>query len=203
MAQGHTPGIPQVPEIPDPSEGTLVAPHFRMLPSAWKTARVCLVVLAAFLVGGASAEVAVRTHEAISRARAEREVGGAGQLVALELRDPSGELVARPRIIAPVGKAAEVVLHEPGDPGEVRIAFRVEAVREATGDIALAYALWVPGHDVKASGTMQLTPGVEQRIALGEGALVATWLAVPVPSAALDAYLESEAAARQVSRQHS
>ena len=178
-------------------------PHGAMLPHAWKMARVGILVLSAFLVGGASAEVAVRTHEAISRARAEREVGAAGQLVALELRDPSGEVVARPRIIAPVGKAAEVVLHEPGEPGAVRIAFRVEAVREPTGDIALAYALWVPGHDVKASGTMQLTPGVEQRISLADGALVATWLAVPVPSAALDAYLESEAAQRQVSRRNS
>lgn len=174
-----------------------------MLPCAWKVARVGLMLTSAFLVGGASAEVAVRTHGAISRARAEREQGSAGQLVALELRDPTGEVLARPRIIAPAGRAAEVVLHEPGDPGTVRVAFRVEAVREATGDIALAYALWVPGHDVKASGTMQLTPGVEQQIALADGALVAKWLAVPVPSAALDAYLEGEAAQRRVSRRNS
>jgi hypothetical protein len=174
-----------------------------MLPRASKMARVGLVLTSAFLVGGASAEVAVRTHGAISRARAEREQGSAGQLVALELRDPTGEVVARPRIIAPAGKAAEVVLHEPGDPGTVRVAFRVEAVRDATGDIALAYALWVPGHDVKASGTMQLTPGVERQIALADGALVARWLAVPVPSAALDAYLEGEAAERRVSRRNS
>jgi hypothetical protein len=174
-----------------------------MLPRAWKVARVGLMLTSAFLVGGASAEVAVRTHGAISRARAEREQGSAGQLVALELRDPTGEVLARPRIIAPAGRAAEVVLHEPGDPGTVRVAFRVEAVREATGDIALVYALWVPGHDVKASGTMQLTPGVEQQIALADGALVAKWLAVPVPSAALDAYLEGEAAQRRVSRRNS
>lgn len=174
-----------------------------MLPRAWKVARVGLMLTSAFLVGGASAEVAVRTHGAISRARAEREQGSAGQLVALELRDPTGEILARPRIIAPAGRAAEVVLHEPGDPGTVRVAFRVEAVREATGDIALVYALWVPGHDVKASGTMQLTPGVEQQIALADGALVAKWLAVPVPSAALDAYLEGEAAQRRVSRRNS
>lgn len=168
-----------------------------MLPRASKVARVGLMLTSAFLVGGASAEVAVRTHGAISRARAEREQGSAGQLVALELRDPTGEVLARPRIIAQAGKPAEVVLHEPGDPGTVRVAFRVEAVRDATGDIALAYELWVPGHDVKATGTMQLTPGVEQRIALADGALVASWLAVPVPSAALDAYLEGEAAAAQ------
>jgi hypothetical protein len=173
-----------------------------MLPRA-SAARVGLLLVSAFLVGGASTEVAVRTHGAIARARAEREIGSAGQLVALELRDPSGEVVARPRIIAPAGKAAEVVLHEPGEAGAVRVAFRVEAVRDATGDISLAYALWVPGHDVKASGTVQLTPGVEQRIALADGALVATWLAVPVPSAALDAYLESESAPRRASRRDS
>jgi hypothetical protein len=178
-------------------------PDIRMPPRAWKVARVGLIILSAFLVGGASAEVAVRTHGAIARARAEREVGAAGQLVALELRDQSGEVVARPRIVAPAGKAAEVVLHEPGSQGAVRVAFRVSAVREATGDIALAYALWVPGHEVQASGTVQLTPGVEQQIALGDGALVATWLAVPVPSAALDAFLESEAAQRPRPRRSS
>ena len=172
-------------------------PNGPMLPRVSKVARVGLLILSAFLVGGASAEVAVRTHGAISRARAEREVGSAGQLVALELRDPSGELVARPRIIAPAGKAAEVVLHEPGDPGAVRLAFRVEAVRERNGRHRAR--LRAVGAGARREGERDDAAHPRRRAAdrARDGALVATWLAVPVPSAALDAYLEGEAAQRQ------
>jgi hypothetical protein len=167
-----------------------------MLPRIFEVARVGGLVAAAFFVGGASAEVAVRTHAAIERARADREVGAAGQLVCLEVKDAYGEVVARPRVIAPAGRAAELVLHNPGSEDTIRLAFRIEAVREASGEISLEYALWVPGHDVTAKGRLSLTPGVEQAIDLGGGTLVATWLAVPVPSAAFDAFLESEGARR-------
>jgi hypothetical protein len=165
-----------------------------MLPRIREVVRAAGLIALAFAVGGASAEVAVRTHHAIHRARVERQVGAAGQLVALQLTDAFGAVVARPRVIAAAGRAAEVVLHEPGDPESVRLAFRVEASREASGEIALDYALWVPGRDVKAAGRVSLSPGVERSVELGDGALVATWLAVPVPSAAFDAFLETEQA---------
>jgi len=162
---------------------------------AMNPARSAALLVLAFLFGGGSAEVAVRTHRAIERARAEREVGGAGQLVALELTDSDGEVVARPRLIAPKGKPAELVLHDPSRPDQVRLAFRVEAVREPSGDIALRYTLWVPHRALAARGTLSLTPGVEERVTLADGS-VAAWLAVPVPSAAFDAFLEGEAARR-------
>jgi hypothetical protein len=157
---------------------------------------VALVILSAFLVGAGSAEVAVRTHTAIERVRQEREIGAAGQLVQLELSAPDGEVLARPRIIAPAGKAASVILHHPDRPDEVRLTLRVEAVREPSGEIALDYALWVPDRAIAARGKLSLTPGVEQAMELGEGAVVASFLAVPVPSAAFDAYLETEAIRR-------
>jgi hypothetical protein len=166
-----------------------------MLPRILEVARVGGLLACAFAVGGASAEVAVRTHDAIQRARAEREVGAAGQLVALELKDADGAIVARPKVIAPTGRPAEGVLREPGEPDLIRLAFRIEAVRDrASGEIALDYALWVPGRDVTARGRLSLTPGVEQAVEIGDGALVASWLAIPVPSAAFDAFLEAEAA---------
>jgi hypothetical protein len=43
---------------------------------------------------------------------------------------------------------------------------------------------------------VSLTPGVEHELPLDGGALVASFLAVPVPSAAFDAYLEAEGARR-------
>ena len=157
-------------------------------------ASVALVLAAAFLVGAGSAEVAVRAHDAIARERQEREIGGAGQLVQLQLTRADGEVLARPRLIAPVGKVAELVLHDPARPGDIRLAFRVEATREPSGEIALRYALWVPDGAVSARGTVSLTPGVEHALALADGTLVASFLALPVPSAAFDAYLEAEGA---------
>jgi hypothetical protein len=41
--------------------------------------------------------VAVRTHVALEKARVAREVGAQGQLVALQLTDERGEVIARPR----------------------------------------------------------------------------------------------------------
>ncbi len=161
------------------------------------TRKVALLLVAAFLVGSGSAEVAVRTHAAIERVRAEREIGSAGQLVVLELHGPDGEVIARPRVITPAGKPTEVVLHDPADPSAVRLAFRVAASREPSGEIALDYALYVPDRAVSQRGRLSLTPGVEQQVEIADGALVASWLAVPVPSAAFDALMEAEAQQRR------
>ncbi|HET9553783.1 MAG TPA: hypothetical protein VFP50_12510 [Anaeromyxobacteraceae bacterium] len=161
-------------------------------------ARFATVLVLAFAFGGGSAEVAVRTHRAIEKAKAERQIGSAGQLVALQLTDENGDVVARPRLICPAGKKAELVLHDPLDPQDVKVAFRVEAVRGPSGDISLDYTLWVPDRAIATSGTVSLTPGVEHAVAIGNGTLVATWMAVPVPSAAFDAFLEAEQARRVV-----
>jgi hypothetical protein len=161
-----------------------------------KPLRLTATLVGAFLIGGGSAEVAVRTHEAVERARADRELGSAGQLVALELHDGDGTLIARPRLIAPHGRRAELLLHDPLSPAELRVAFRVEATREPSGDIGLDYALWLPDRAVSAQGRVQLAPGVEQAQELADGQVVATWLAMPVPSAAFDAWLEAQEARR-------
>lgn len=171
-------------------------PRLGMLARPLRPRSVALIITAAFLVGAGSAEVAVRTHTAIERVRQEREVGSAGQLVQLEISAPGGEVLARPRLIAPVGKTAEVVLHDPAHPDAVRIALRVGAVREPSGEIALDYAVWMPQRAIAAKGKVSLTPGVEQEMDLGEGVLVASFLAIPVPSAAFDAYLEAEGVRR-------
>ncbi len=159
--------------------------------------RLAVIVAAAFLFGGASAEVAVRTHRAVERERTEREIGASGQLVSLQITGADGEVLARPRLIAPHGKAAELVLHEPGVDGDVRFTLRIEAERIPTGEIGLDYELQIPGRALSARGKVSLTPGVEQSMQLGDGVLVATWLALPVPSAQFDAYLEAEAAQRR------
>ena len=161
-----------------------------------RTSKVALLLSAAFLAGGGSAEVAVRTHAAIERVRAEREIGAAGQLVVLQLAAPDGEVIARPRVIAPAGKATELVLHEAGDPTAVRLAFRVQATREPSGEIALDYTLYLPERAIAQRGRISLTPGVEQQVEIADGTLVASWLAVPVPSAAFDALMEAEAQSR-------
>jgi hypothetical protein len=154
--------------------------------------RFAALLVLAFAFGSGSAEVAVHTKRAVEKARHEREVGSSGHLVALELTDERGEVVARPRLICPTGQRAELVLHDPLDPEDVRLAFRVAASREPSGEVALDWTLWVPERAVAESGTVSLTPGVEQAVAVGDGTLVATWLSVPVPSAAFDAYLEAE-----------
>lgn len=158
--------------------------------------KVALLLVSAFLVGGGFAEVAVRARAAIDRVRQEREIGSAGQLVLLHIASPDGEVFARPRLIAPAGKTAHVVLHDPASPEEVKLALRVDAVRDPAGFIALEYALWVPERAISARGRISLTPGVEQDLPLGDGGLVASVLAVPVPSAAFDAFLEAESSRR-------
>lgn len=167
-----------------------------MLASLRRPGKVALLLTAAFLLGGASAEVAVRTHAAIERVRQERVVGAAGQLVVLQLQGADGEVIARPRVIAPAGKPTELVLHDPGDPAAVRLAFRVAATREPSGEIALDWTLYLPERAISERGRLSLTPGVEQQIEFADGALVASWLAVPVPSAAFDALMEAEAQRR-------
>lgn len=161
-----------------------------------RVGRAVAILSSAFLVGGASAEVAVRTHAAVQAVRQERELGTAGELVALELTAPDGSVVAQPRLIAPAGKPARLVLHAPGRPEEVLLSFRVEAARQRGGDIALRYELSFPDRSLFTRGNLRLSPGVKQAIPLPHGELVATWLAVPVPSDAFDAYLEAARAAR-------
>ncbi len=161
-----------------------------------RRSKVALLLSSAFLLGGGSAEVAVRTHDAIERVRAEREIGAAGHLVVLQLSGRDGEVIARPRIIAAAGRPTELVLHDPADPAAVRLAFRVEATREPSGEIALEYALYLPDQAISERGRLSLTPGVEQQVDVGDGVLVASWLAVPVPSAAFDALMEADAQRR-------
>ncbi len=162
--------------------------------SSMKPASVTAVLLLAFLFGGSSAEVAVQTKRAIDRARAAREEGSAGELVALEIhRD--GELLARPRLIATPGRATHLVLRDPQDPGLVRLALRVETTREPTGDLCLDYELTLPGDDVVAIGRVSMTDGVEQAVDLGDR-LTARLITLPVPSSAFDAFLEAERSAQ-------
>jgi hypothetical protein len=164
-----------------------------------KLTRITATLILAFLFGGSSAEVAVRTKRAIERHRAAQEEGSAGELIALQVQDGDGQVVARPRLIAVPGRAVDLVLRDPEHPDRVRLSLRIETERQASGDLSVVYALELPAHALVSSGQVSVTPGVEQRLDLGEGTLVATLFTVPVPSAAFDAYLESERAARVIS----
>jgi hypothetical protein len=157
-----------------------------------KPTRIAALFLLAFLFGSGSAEVAVQTGRAIARARAGQHVGPAGDLVSLELRGEDGETIAHPRLIAPIGRPAQLVLRDASDPERVRLTLRVETMREASGDIKVDYVLELPAFEISTSGHLSLTPGVEYAVNLGGGGLSGTLLALPVPSAAFDAYLESE-----------
>ena len=152
--------------------------------------------MSAFLVGGASAEVLVRTRAAVNAVRHERELGTAGELVALQLTTADGSIVARPRLIAPAGKPARLVLHAPGRPDDVVMSFRVQVARQKSGLISLRYELSLPDRSLFMAGDLHLTPGVEQAIPLPHGNLVATLIAVPVPSDQFDDFLKAERAAR-------
>ena len=163
-----------------------------------KPTRIAAILMLAFLFGGSSAEVAVQTKRAIDRHRAAQEDGSAGELVSFEIHREDGELLARPRVIAAPGRSAELVLRSADDPGQVRLSLRVETTREPDGDVGVQYELQVPGEALACRGRVSLTPGVEQRIALGDHPLTATLFTIPVPSAAFDAYLEAERAARRV-----
>jgi hypothetical protein len=158
--------------------------------------RVAAVLSSAFLVGGASAEVAVRTHAAVEAERRVRATGAAGELISLELTTPDGSIVAQPRIIAPAGKAARMVLVAPGKPDECLMSFRVEVAHQQGGLVFLRYELTLPDRAVHSHGSLRLLPGVKQAIPLPQGELVATWLAVPVPSAQFDDFLATERAGR-------
>jgi len=161
-----------------------------------RVGRVAAILTSAFLVGGASAEVAVRTRAAVQAVRHERELGTAGELVALKLTTPDGSIVAQPRFIAPAGKPARLVLHAPGHPEEIVLSFRVQTARQRGGQIALRYELSFPDRSLVTRGSLSLWPGVNQAIPLPHGELVATLFALPVPSDAFDAYLEAERARR-------
>jgi hypothetical protein len=161
-----------------------------------KPTRIAAILMLSFLFGGSSAEVAVQTRRAIERHRAAQEDGAAGELVAFEIHREDGELLARPRLIAPPGRAAELVLRSPGDPDQVRLSLRVETKREPDGDLAVSYELTMPGEALACRGHVSVTPGVERTVALGDHPLTATLFTIPVPSAAFDAYLEAERAAR-------
>lgn len=153
--------------------------------------RVVAILSSAFLVGGASAEVAVRTHAAVEAERRDREAGVAGELISLKLTAPDGSIVAQPRLIAPAGKPARLVLHPPGRPDQFLMSFRVEVAHQG-GLVFLRYELTLPDRAVHSHGSLRLLPGVQQAIPLPQGELVATWLAVPVPSTQFDAFLEAE-----------
>jgi hypothetical protein len=161
-----------------------------------KRTRAVAIVLFAFLFGGSSAEVAVQAKRAIDRRHAVEEEGSAGQLVALELRGRDGQLLARPRLIAAPGRPAQLELRDPEHPGRIRVALRVEAAREVSGDVTIDYELDLPGEAIASLGRVSVTPGVEQELALGDEGVTATLLTLPVPSTAFDAYLQSEREAR-------
>jgi hypothetical protein len=155
-----------------------------------KSIRAIAIVLLSFLIGGSSAEVAVQTHRVLHRARAPE--GEGGDLVALELRGESGAVIARPRVITTPGRAAHLILRDPADPERVRLTLRVEANREPDGDVSVEYELSLPEEECLAAGHLYATPGVELAVDLGSLPFTATLLTLPVPSAAFDAFLESE-----------
>lgn len=161
-----------------------------------RSVRVALILLGAFLVGGASAEVAVRAKVAVDRESRVRELAAAGELIALQLSTPEGLVVAQPRLITVAGKPARLYLHAPGSPDEILMSFRVETSRQQGGLISVRYELTLPDRALQAEGRLRLFPGVRQAIPLPAGELVATLLAVPFPSAHFDRYLEAEQARR-------
>ncbi len=160
-----------------------------------KPTRIAAILVLAFLFGGGSAEVAVQTKRAIDRHRAAQEEGAAGELVSFEIHGEDGELLARPRVIASPGRATQLVLRDPENPDEVRLSLSVATTHEASGDLAVDYQLSMPHEDLVCRGHVSMTPGVEQKLDLGDRPLTATLFAIPVPSAAFDAYLRSERAA--------
>ncbi|HET9595992.1 MAG TPA: hypothetical protein VFP65_10445 [Anaeromyxobacteraceae bacterium] len=163
-----------------------------------KLSRTVAVLLLAFLFGGSSAEVAVQTKRALDRHRAAEEDGAAGELVALEIQRPDGEVVARPRLIATPGRSARLELRDPEHPNAVRLSLRIQTSREPSGDVEIAWDLSMPGEALQCSGRVSMTPGVERPLDLGDHPLTAVLLALPVPSAAFDAYLDAERSARRV-----
>jgi hypothetical protein len=159
-----------------------------------KLTRAVAILLLSFLAGGSSAEMAVQTHRAL--AHRTPAMGSAGDLVALELRDGDGELLARPRMLAVPGKLAHLVLRDPENADRVRLDLRVATTREPSGEVSLDYSVSVGGEPERHSGRIWATPGVEYALDLGDRPMTATLLTLPVPSAAFDAFLEAERARR-------
>ena len=164
-----------------------------------KLTRTIVVLILAFLFGGSSAEVAMQTKHALDRHRSPLPggEGSAGELVALEIQRPDGEVVARPRLIATPGRSARLELRDPENPGAIRLELRIQTSREPSGDVEIAWALSMPGEALACSGRVSMTPGVERPLDLGGHPLTAVVLALPVPSAAFDAYLDAENEARR------
>ena len=156
--------------------------------------RVAGILLGAFAVGGASAEVAVRTKAAVDQETRARELGAAGEVISLRLTTPEGQVLAQPRLVTAAGRPARLLLHGPRGGDEVLLSFRVETARQQGGLISVRYELSLPDRALRTEGRLRLLPGVSQEIRLGEGELVATWLAVPFP---FDDYLEAERARRR------
>lgn len=158
-----------------------------------KPLRLLALLAVSFAVGGGSAEIALRARDAVHVAKHQQEeAGAAGDLVALQLRGEDGELLAYPRLVTSPGKAAHLVLRDPANPARVRLSLRVEAVRDPAGFYLLDYALELPGVDVASIGRLDLAPGVERALDLGDVPLTATLVALPVGSAAYEAWLEGE-----------
>ena len=156
-----------------------------------KSIRAVAIVLLSFLVGGSSAEVAVQTRRVLSRPRA-ADAKEVADLVALELRNEGGSLIARPRVITTPGRSAHLILRDPADPERVKLTLRVEATREPSGEVSVDYELALPERKLGAAGRLYATPGVEEAMDLGHLPITATLLTLPVPSAAFDAFLDSE-----------
>ncbi len=156
-----------------------------------KSIRAVAIVLLSFLLGGSSAEVAVQTRRVLSRSHAADSAEGA-DLVALELRGEGGALIARPRVITTPGRSAHLILRDPAEPERVRLVLRVGATREPSGEVAVDYELALPERNLAAAGRLSATPGVEEAMDLGQLPITATLLTLPVPSAAFDAFLDSE-----------
>ncbi|HVP65855.1 MAG TPA: hypothetical protein VMT17_01180 [Anaeromyxobacteraceae bacterium] len=155
-----------------------------------RTLRVAAILCLAFLVGAASAEVAVRAK----RARDDKDSPSLGNLVSLEVRS-DGATIAKSSLMSPAGKPARMVLRDSVDPTNIRMILRVSTAREASGAVCVDYSLRIPELDVVRTGRVSVTPGVEQTLALGPD-LTAVWKAVPIPSRAFDNWVRAERARR-------
>src|SRR5438874_8797485 len=115
--------------------------------------RLAILLIAAFCVGGSSAELAVRAVRSIGK---RHDVGSAGHLVELTVRTSEGEVIASPRLIAPLGKPARLFLRDPRDPAGAVLVLKVQATRQPGGDVALAYELAIPARDLDRSGKLSV-----------------------------------------------
>jgi hypothetical protein len=162
--------------------------------------RVAATLVLAFLFGGGAAETFLKARDAIERKRAPTAEGSTGELVSLALQDQAGEMIARPRVVVTPGRPVEMVLRDPEDPAQIRLAFHIETERQPSGLLLVGYRIAMPLHAVETSGRICVTPGVEQPIDLGELPFGATIFTIPVPSPAFDAYLEFERARSAITR---